>query len=480
MTIANSSSKPIPFKNVKHAFIMKKLINLSSFSLIFTLFLSYCFAQQGITYQAVIYQDQAPLASTEFDMIFSFHIGNENLYQENHIGSTNAQGLVSVVLGEFNPESFEAVDWSRPGIQLRVELETQDGGFYETISDQTLQSVPYSQLADRVKELPPIPLESLSNVDSFNPERGEVLAWNGRQWTGSRPTLTPSSTWDQQTGTQDITYEKGNVGIGTDEPRSLLTLGSERSANEDEGAQLQVKNIGSGGAYMNFHVQGAASYAMGIENAEGLWKLGFDSDEADMESRTLLSVTPEGQVEIPEGVTIGDQLRVFKEVIAEDDLSVRKNAVVDQELEVKGRLTVGERIDIGGPINGSTGIFDQVFVVNEVNRNGSGLANMLPVAYGSVNSSGQILHGSDNFLVDNSTFGQKVITLGNTYPEDGNYSMVATPDHITKLGIPSPSLCTVELTTEAGKPTEFTVHTWDMLPSPLITSNGFSFVIYRK
>ncbi|MEM9719393.1 MAG: hypothetical protein AAGA10_09105 [Bacteroidota bacterium] len=457
---------------------MKKFTYIFLFSSI--VFSSICqsFAQQGITYQAVIYQDQVPLASSTFDMNFSFHIGNQNLYQENHKGSTNDQGLVSLVLGEFEPDVFSRMDWSREGIQLRVEIKSPSGA-YNTISDQSLQSVPYSHLAERVKELPAIPLTSLSDVASKEPGRGDILSWDGRQWIATQVSTSSTSAWDKNAQTLQLTYEGGNVGIGTNEASSLLTVQSAYSPSEAVQGQLAVKNMGDGGAYMNFDIPGQASFAMGIENSDSrVWKLGFEENGATMDSRALMIVSPEGEVEIPGGTTIGTDLRVFQDVIIGDELTVQKRVVVKDNLTVEGTTELGT-LDAGS-IKGSNITANLLYVQEKVCRPGTGVTDMLPIAYGTIAQNGLIVSGTENFQVDANNTGQYTITLPNTFPADSKYTMIATADNIFEFGLPTAGLCSIDVGSNGGKQ-EFTVYTWQLLPTgTLPVKNGFSFVLYRK
>ena len=137
---------------------------------------------KGISYQAVINEEGAPLIESLVSLRFTLEKEGVAQYQETHRLETDFQGMVSAVLGEGQPSfaTFRGIDWSQADIQLKVELDTGNG--FREISDKPLQAVPYSLYAEQVRELPPIELNQLEDVQSASPAVGEILKWDGSTW----------------------------------------------------------------------------------------------------------------------------------------------------------------------------------------------------------------------------------------------------------------------------------------------------------
>jgi uncharacterized protein (TIGR02145 family) len=127
---------------------MKSLITTSLF-----LFLtSFLFAQapQGIPYQAVLRNaDGSVMANSAANMIFMIHDGSATgtvVYQESHALTSNAQGLVSCVVGNgvVSQGNFANINWGGGAKFLHVMMGSTDLG------TQQMMSVPYALHANRV------------------------------------------------------------------------------------------------------------------------------------------------------------------------------------------------------------------------------------------------------------------------------------------------------------------------------------------
>jgi uncharacterized protein (TIGR02145 family) len=105
---------------------------------------------QGIPYQAVMRNaDGTVMASSAVSLTFMIHDGTANgtvLYQESHSLTSNAQGLVSCVVGNGveSQGSFSNINWGSGGKFLHVMMNGNDLG------TQQMLSVPYALNADRV------------------------------------------------------------------------------------------------------------------------------------------------------------------------------------------------------------------------------------------------------------------------------------------------------------------------------------------
>ncbi len=119
---------------------------------------SFLFAQapQGIPYQAVMRNaDGSIMSSTPIDLTFIIHDSAATgaiVYQESHSLITNAQGLVSCVVGNgaVSEGNFANISWGSGAKFLHVKLGTLDLG------TQQMLSVPYALYAEKTaNSLPP-------------------------------------------------------------------------------------------------------------------------------------------------------------------------------------------------------------------------------------------------------------------------------------------------------------------------------------
>ncbi len=128
---------------------MKTLI-ISSLHLLITSFL-FAQAPQGIPYQAVLRNaDGTVMASSAANMVFMIHDGSATgtvVYQESHTLTSNAQGLVSCVVGNgvVSQGNFANINWGSGTKFLHVMMGTTDLG------TQQMLSVPYALNAASTK-----------------------------------------------------------------------------------------------------------------------------------------------------------------------------------------------------------------------------------------------------------------------------------------------------------------------------------------
>ncbi len=105
---------------------------------------------QGIPYQAVMRNaDGSVMASSAVNMTFMIHDGTANgtvVYQESHALTSNAQGLVSCVVGNgvVSQGNFININWGSGAKFLHVMMGTTDLG------TQQMLSVPYALYADEL------------------------------------------------------------------------------------------------------------------------------------------------------------------------------------------------------------------------------------------------------------------------------------------------------------------------------------------
>jgi uncharacterized protein (TIGR02145 family) len=126
-----------------------KTFLILSLHLLLTSFL-YAQAPQGIPYQAVLRNaDGSVMANSAANMIFMIHDGSATgavVYQESHALTSNAQGLVSCVVGNgvVSQGNFANINWGSGAKFLHVMMGSVDLG------TQQMMSVPYALHANGV------------------------------------------------------------------------------------------------------------------------------------------------------------------------------------------------------------------------------------------------------------------------------------------------------------------------------------------
>ncbi len=204
---------------------MKNLNSIFSFILIVILLsLSSLWAQdRGISYQAVA-RDANDALITQQNLVVRFTLlqGGSSIYQEEQTVSTNKFGLFNAVIGSEDFVSFNAIDWS-PATSLQVEINPGTG--FVDMGTTALESVPYSkssQTASTAEKATNMSLGELTDVSAVAPASGQILTWDGSQWTPANPVSVSPSPWSSSGS--DIYYDQGNVGIGTSNPNEPLSI----------------------------------------------------------------------------------------------------------------------------------------------------------------------------------------------------------------------------------------------------------------
>ena len=124
---------------------MKKLLYL------ITLVTSVSFAQEGISYQAIAYDNNGfEMSSQEIQLQLSIlgdSINGSAEYVESHTVTTDDFGLFSIVIGSGDTEAnLSSVNWKSPKF-LKVEM--QNGEQMTTLGVSQFLSVPYSYYSQK-------------------------------------------------------------------------------------------------------------------------------------------------------------------------------------------------------------------------------------------------------------------------------------------------------------------------------------------
>ncbi len=220
-----------------------------------------------------------------------------------------------------------------------------------------------------------------------------------------------------------IHYNLGNAGIGTDNPLAPLHIIT--SAINP----LRIEST-SADNYIRFsNTNGYRGY------------VGVFSNDNDMDLGTGL------------GNTTG---KVHLTTLATPKLTV----AADGDVGI-GTTNPTAKLDVDGDIKTS----------GEVHTNNTGNANMLPIAYGYIDASGNILSGSGNFTV--SKLGALLGLYSVTIPDEddqANWIVMTTINHT------APGIASVSHSGSIAR--NFSVNTWRLNSTRFDSS--FSFVVYKR
>ena len=125
------------------------------------------FAQTGFNYKALIANGGSVLNNQTVNIKFTvLENGTTNVYQETHSATTDANGIVSVIVGEGNMVSgdFTTIDWGNNPYFLKVEIDSGSG--YQNFGTNELKAVPYAKFAEKAGNTFSGSFNDLTNVPS--------------------------------------------------------------------------------------------------------------------------------------------------------------------------------------------------------------------------------------------------------------------------------------------------------------------------
>ena len=121
--------------------------------------IAYSQVPQGFTYQAVIRDGSGtPIANKTIGMRITLQnsLGTA-LYSETYSPTTNAQGVVSIIIGQGTPvdtSTFAHVPWKTGDVLINVEIDLNGGNVYAQMGvPSKIQSTPYALYAENTKEV---------------------------------------------------------------------------------------------------------------------------------------------------------------------------------------------------------------------------------------------------------------------------------------------------------------------------------------
>ena len=195
---------------------MKNKNLLLIIALFFSTLIIYGQAPQRIDFQAMARDGSGnPMMNQNIAVKITVKEGATTVYAERHTLTTDEYGLFTLSIGEGAPisGSFAAIDWSLGNQRVKVEVDPNGGTSYVYMGTSDLASTPYAFYgedddADPVNELQTL---SLSGNDLSISDGNTVTLPGGG-----------SSLWTANG--DDIYYNDGNVGIGTDIPLTPFHL----------------------------------------------------------------------------------------------------------------------------------------------------------------------------------------------------------------------------------------------------------------
>jgi len=129
---------------------------------------SLMFAQGGgFNYKALITNGGSALSNHAVNIKFTvLENSTTNVYQETHSATTDANGIVSAIVGEGNTVSgdFTTIDWGNNPYFLKVEIDSGSG--YQDFGTNELKAVPYAKFAEKAGNTFSGSFNDLTNIPS--------------------------------------------------------------------------------------------------------------------------------------------------------------------------------------------------------------------------------------------------------------------------------------------------------------------------
>ncbi|MBN9294717.1 MAG: hypothetical protein J0G96_12140 [Flavobacteriia bacterium] len=158
---------------------MKKIVTL--LFLTFSIFSAYAQSPEKMSYQAVVRNSNNSLLISQsvgirISILQGSSAGTE-VYVETHTTTTNANGLVSLEIGNGTVVSgtFDAIDWSNGPFFIKTETDPAGGTNYSIIGTSQLLSVPYALYAKTSGSSAPGPqgIQGVAGMDGADGENGQ-------------------------------------------------------------------------------------------------------------------------------------------------------------------------------------------------------------------------------------------------------------------------------------------------------------------
>ncbi len=223
----------------------------------------------GFNYKALITENGNALINHPVTLKFNIlYDGTTSVYEESQTVTTDANGIVSVIVGEGTPISgdFYTIDWSASNFYLNVQIDTGNG--FTDFGTTAFKFVPYAKYAEKAgntfsgdfNDLNNVPAgladgDDVNDADHDATNELQTLSINGNQLSisnGNTVTLPAGSSGDQW-GSQVVQSDNSLSGDGTTtNPLAINTNSSafdgwDKNASDDfSGSFTDLTNVPAG------------------------------------------------------------------------------------------------------------------------------------------------------------------------------------------------------------------------------------------
>ncbi|WCO01738.1 hypothetical protein [Psychroserpens ponticola] len=433
--IQDYQKKYLMMSKTQITFFIAFLISISSF------------AQQGINYKALIKDNQGSIVANQdvtirFTMLDALSDGNIE-FQESHDNIvSDANGIVIANIGEgiqsLSYTLFNDIDWGSHMYYLRVEIDITGGTNFTDMGTTQFMAVPYALHAKTIKNQAFKSENGLTIPENINDDFvfGNTQLDNVDNNSNSRMFFNTGKSSFRAGRTLDDEWDDTNVGnrsvafgLNTIASGSYSTaLGNRTKAESYASTAIGTYNVGGGNT--NSWI-----------DTDPLFEIGNGTATVNTETRTnALTVLKNGTTIVnnksdnePDLILGGTSNSSENGIISSDpqypssDIFIESNDKVFVYLDADNNESNSAFTIVN---SNDTSVFKvsedgNTVIDGELNTTSTGSANMIPIAYGTIASNGDISTGSGNFTVTNYLTGAYYITINN--------EVWNTTDYITML-----------------------------------------------
>ncbi len=348
---------------------MKKLLFIA-IVIFWTSMMMAQYGNNGFNYKALITQNGNPVANQNVTLRLTILQGSNSDYQETHATTTDANGIVSVVVGEGNVVSgnFDNIQWQ--GLKnLKVEIKIGNGS-YQNYGTNELKSVPYAKFANQAifaanagsmdfGNLTNVPTgladgDDVNDADHSTTNELQNLSISGNSLSisnGNTVTLPAGSSGDADfykantttppTSINDNIYTMGRLGIGTNIPGANLEV-------KGTDAKIKLNNGTVSGGFWRFNnvfaIYSEDKLGMGIATGGGVT---IDMQISHNGNIGMGTTNPVGRLNvIPAGnLSSGNSLPNFNNAGLLVGTNTNGIALDANQIESKGNLYINHNSD---------------------------------------------------------------------------------------------------------------------------------------
>lgn len=398
---------------------------------------------QGFNYKALLTDNSNQvLDNHNVQLRFTIKDGATDVWIETHSATTDANGIVKVVIGEGTrtggtATNFDDIDWTNTSLTLKVEVDTGSG--WETlVNNEALKFVPYAKYA-----------EAGGSVHAIN-DLNDASTLNGNLFmgTGAGASITSAS---YNTGLgywslHSLTNGTGNTALG----RRALQNAQSGSYNTAVGYSSGFSNTGSNNVFIGhssgYYNTGSGNVFIGSNSgrdATGSNKLYIANSNTN--SPLIYGEFDHNRVKINDKLFVGHSSSfTSNNLLRVVDASSNTMELVEIESEHPASTVDLLQLNFANaPTSGDSQFIEADLgsqTVFRVNHNGdiqtrgeyhtfsTGFANMVPIAYAYIHSDGSIAASSGNVSVTKESAGvYKINITGVNDLSYNNTIVLATP-----------------------------------------------------